>query len=71
MDSQERSALLTVLLEIQQELRSLREERKEHQTVNVHLKQPRVSLDTVVISVACSLLALGGFWACVSPVVQR
>lgn len=64
MDGQITAALLETLMGIQQELRAAREERKSAQLVHVHMQPPRVSIDTVLLSLASALIAAAAVVAC-------
>jgi hypothetical protein len=57
--------LIEVLMGIQTELSAARDERAKQQHVHVHLKAPRVSLDTVLLSLASGLIAAATIYACV------
>jgi uncharacterized membrane protein YbhN (UPF0104 family) len=65
VDTQEKSVLIETLMGIQHELAASRKEREKAQTVHVHLKTPRVSLETVLLSLASGLIAAATIYACV------
>ena len=69
MDTKERSVLIETLMGIQSELAAARADREKQQQVNVtvQMKAPRVSLDTVLLSLASGLIAAAVVVACVSP----
>jgi hypothetical protein len=65
VDTQEKGVLIEVLMGIQSELAASRADREKQQQVHVHLKVPRVSLDTVLLSFASGLIAAATIYACV------
>jgi hypothetical protein len=69
VDTQEKGVLIEVLMGIQAELAASRADRAAAQTVkvDVHLKAPRVSLDTVLLSLASGLIAAATIYWAVSP----
>ena len=64
MDQHEKSELLVALMAIHTELQKSNEAREKQQNVHIHIK-PRVSLDTVVLSLASGLIAAATIYACV------
>ena len=68
-DKAARARLIDAIVEMTSEFRVMRTEQKERdiKPPNITINTPRVSFDTVLLSLMVAMTAAATFYACVSP----